>query len=63
MIPKRGDLIRTAFLTGTVLEVMDGRRRGWNPTLYFEVIVATPQKAAGTKQIVRLDELRATADV
>ncbi|HEY4759425.1 MAG TPA: hypothetical protein VIH42_02475 [Thermoguttaceae bacterium] len=62
MLVKQGDLVRTSFLTGTVLQTIDGRSRGWEPTLYFLVHVVTPKSAAGTKQIIRLNELRAVSN-
>jgi hypothetical protein len=62
MLVKQGDLVRTSFLTGTVLETIDGRARKWEATLYFLVHVVAPQSAAGTHQVIRLDELRAVTN-
>ena len=54
----RGDFVRPDALAGTVLEVIDGRkRRGWHPTLYFLVDVDRPWYGRGHKHIIRLDEI------
>lgn len=53
-----GQRIRTNFLTGTIVQRIDGRKRKfWKPTLYLVVRVEKPTAAAGTEHIVRWDEV------
>ena len=60
MIIKRGSHIKTAFLSGEVIEIIYGKdRNGWKDTLYFWVKV---DRMRVKPQIVRLDEIREVSD-
>jgi hypothetical protein len=55
-----GDTIRTQYLTGRVLQVVEGRDRGWEDTAYYyvEIIHPTrPSSVRGNKDYVRLNEV------
>lgn len=58
---RQGTVLRTNFLTGRVMSIIDGRlKKFWEPTLYFNVKVLRPYWAIGTHQIIRLDEIKET---
>lgn len=60
MLIKVGDTIKTDVLVGKVLEIIDGRTRGWFQPLYYRVKVMRPRMHwKRSEQVVGINEVKA----
>ena len=62
MLIKLGDKIRTRFCEGRIVEIIQGKARGWTDTVYYAITVTSPRLHwKRRRQIIRIDEVKGRA--
>jgi hypothetical protein len=60
MFIKVGDIVKTDFCVGRVLEILDGRVRRWQSDIYYRINVLRPVVHWSRRnQIIKIEEVKA----